>query len=146
MTERIIISIIASITLILTIRKGDKLSIILTIGLTLGIFVTWTGIPIVITIGMIIYMVSVLLISINGIINKELNIMDKILISLIGLWALSANLFSVIHWPYASEVKLSMIIPLTFYLILLGKGIVKKKEFGYLTILNADFLMRLLRF
>ncbi len=146
MTEKIIISIIAVLMLILTIRRNEKWSIILTSGLTIGVLFTWAGIPLLSIIGLLIYMISALSIVIYGIKKHELQRIEKIVISLMGIWAFIANLFELNHYPYANEIRLSMVIPLILYIILIGKGILKKKEFGFLTILNVDFLFRLLRY
>jgi hypothetical protein len=142
MTERIILSIVAILMLILTVQRNKKWPIILTCGLTIGILITWTGIPLVITLGMMIYMISALSITIYGLKKKELPIYEKIIISLSGIFSFISNLFALMHYPYAYEMGLSMIIPLILYLVVIGKGMTKKSEFGFMTILNVQFLMR----
>jgi len=146
MTERIILSVVAIAMLVFSIQKKDKQTIFLTAGLALGILITWTGIPLIITIGLIIYMLTALVISISGLNRQGPETVTKVSIVVCGIWAFGSNLFAIMPWPYAGEVKLSMLIPLTFYLILLAKGLIKKKEFSFLTIMNTDFLIRLLRF
>ncbi|MCK4661366.1 MAG: hypothetical protein KAT68_00765 [Bacteroidales bacterium] len=146
MTERLILTIIAVVMLLLTIQKKYKWTIIITSGLAFGILITWTGIPLVITAGMIIYTITAFMSIIYGVRNKELSNIERIIIGLIGLWALTANLFAIMHLPYANEINLSMMIPLIGYIFLIIKGLFRKKEFGFLTILNAEFLLRLLRF
>lgn len=145
MTDRIILTIASSIMLILTIQKKEKYSVILTSGLTLGILISWISVPIMISVGMLTYMISALLIIIYGIGLKRLSNLEKIVISITGMWASVIILFQLNHYPYANEIRLSMIIPLLLYLILLWKGLIKKKEFGFLTILNLGFLLSLLR-
>lgn len=145
MTERIILSIVSIIMLALTIKKGDKQSIILTIGLTIGILITWTRVSLVITIGLVTYMLMTLMIVINSLRAKELSRLNQVTIILSGVWALGANLFSVLHWPYDGEIRFSMIIPIIFYIISLLYGMTKKKELGYLTIMNVEFALRLFR-
>jgi predicted membrane protein len=146
MTDRLILTIVSIIMLILTVQKKEKYSIILTCGLTLVILITWTNVPKLISAGMLIYMIAALLITFYGIRKKEISKLERSIISISGIWAFMANLFVLNHYPYANEVRLSLIIPLILYLILIGKGIMKKKEFGFLTILNVEFLLRLLRF
>lgn len=131
--------------LALTLKKGDKQSIILTVGLTIGILITWTRVPVVITIGLVTYMLTALMIAMNSLRTKELSKLNQVTIILSGIWAFGANFFSIMHWPYAGEIRLSMIIPIIFYIISLLYGMTKRKEFGYLTIINVEFALRLFR-
>lgn len=145
MTERIILSIVAILMLAFTLKRGNKQTTLLTAGLTVGILTTWTGLPTVITVGMIIYMLTALLISLTNLRSKELTRFNRTTIVLTGVFAFVTNLFLIMHWPYAAEVRLSMIIPIIFYIISLVKGMIRRKEFGYITIMNVEFLLRLIR-
>lgn len=146
MTDRIILTIVSIIMLILTIQKKEKYSITLTCGLTLGILITWTKNPIMISSGMLIYMIAALLITFYGVRKKEISKLERSVISISGIWAFMTKLFVLNHYPYTNEIKVSMLIPLILYLILIGNGMIKKKEFGFLTILNIEFLLRFLRY
>lgn len=145
MTERIILSIVAILMLAFTLKRGNKQTTLFTAGLTVGILTTWTGLPTVITVGMIIYMLTALLISLTNLRSKELTRFNRTTIVLTGVFAFVTNLFLIMHWPYAAEVRLSMIIPIIFYIISLVKGMIRRKEFGYITIMNVEFLLRLIR-
>lgn len=145
MTERIILSIVAILMLAFTLKRGNKQTTLLTAGLTVGILTTWTGLPTVITVGMIIYMLTALLISLTNLRSKELTRFNRTTIVLTGVFAFVTNLFLIMHWPYAAEVRLSMIIPIIFYIISLVKGMIRRKEFGYITMMNVEFLLRLIR-
>lgn len=144
MTDRVILSIVAIIMLALTLKRGDKLSILLTLGLTVGILITWTGISAIRTIGLVIYMLSALMIAFNGSKRNGLTKLSQYAIILTGLWAFGANLFAIMNWPYFTLIRLSMIIPIAFYTIGLVSGMIKRKEFGYLTIINVGFILRLI--
>lgn len=145
MIERIIISIVSILMLALTSMKGDKKTTLLTSGLTIGILITWIEIPIIITVGMIIYMLTALMISITSIKTKELTKFNQITITMTGIWACGINLFSILHLPYAELVRLSIIIPITLYLINLINGLIRRREFGYMSIMNVEFILRLIR-
>jgi hypothetical protein len=145
MTERLILSIAAIIMLVYTIKRGDKRTILLTAGLTLGILIIWTDILIVIISGMIINMVTALMIVGMNLKNKGLNKLYKTAIVLAGIITFVSNMSSIMHLPYAQFVRISMIIPIGLFIVSLIKGIAKRKEFGYLTIMNVDFLLRLFR-
>lgn len=144
-TTRIILSIIAIVMLVLTIKKGDKRTVLLTTLLTVGILITWAREPTIITIGFLMYIFTALLISIVNLKSKGLTRFKRITIVLTGAIAFFSNFFSIMHWPFAGIVRLSTIIPLGLYGFSLFKGMIKRKELGYLTILNADFLFRWLR-
>jgi len=145
MTERIILSIISIIMLVISLKKGDKLTIILTAGLTIGILITLTKIPILIFIGSIIYMLTALWIAITNLKRKDLTKLNQVTILLSGIWAFVVNLSSILHWPYAEIIRFSMIVPILFFIISLFYGMIKRKEFGYLTIMNLEFALRLIR-
>ncbi|PKR81819.1 hypothetical protein CW751_00315 [Brumimicrobium salinarum] len=146
MTERIILSIVAISMLVLTLKKVDRQNALLTAGLTFGILITWIGIPIVVTIGLITYMLTALLISLTNLRKRGLSKLNQITIVLAGIWAFGLNLMVIVHFPYASEVRISVFIPIILYLISLTRGMVKRKEFGYLTIMSVEFILRLIRF
>jgi hypothetical protein len=131
--------------LALTIRKGDRESICLTLGLTLGILLTLTRTPIFATVGLIIHMLTSLLISIFNLRHKEFSTFYQLTIILSGIWAFVSNLFSIMEWPFAEEIRLTIIIPILFYMINLFYGMLKRKEFGYLTIINMEFILRIIR-
>lgn len=130
--------------LALTLKKGDKVTTLLTAGLTFGILITWTGIPQIIIIGIIIYMLSALMIALTCLKKNKLPKLFKLAIVLAGILAFVANLFSILHYPYAEIIRLCMILPIVFYIISLARGMIKRKEFGYLTIMNVDFILRLI--
>jgi len=145
MTETIILSIVSLIMLAFTLKKGNKRTSMLTAGLTIGILITWSRAPTIITVGMITYMLTALMISVKNLRSKELSKLNQATIILSGMWALGANLFSIMRWPYVEEIRLSMIIPITLYVISLFNGMTKRRELGYLTIMNVEFALRLIR-
>lgn len=144
MTERIILSIITIIMLALTLKQGDKRSILITIALTIGILVTWIGIPIIMTTGMVIYMITAITTALTNLNNKNSSKLHQMTIILSGLYAFGAMLFSLNHWPYGALIRLSAVVPVIFYATSMWYGLTKKREFGYLTILNFQFLSSLL--
>lgn len=131
--------------LVITLKKGDKLTIILTTGLTIGILITLIKIPMLIFLGSIIYMLTALWIAITNLKRKDLTKLNQVTILLSGIWAFIGNLSSILHWPYAEIFRLSMIIPILFFIISLFYGMIKRKEFGYLSIMNLEFALRLIR-
>ncbi len=145
MFERIILTYVAVLFLALSIKQSDKRTVFLTGGLTIGIGLTWSGSPEVITTGLILYMMTALAISTINLQTKGLTKLQKATIAVSGLFAFGSNLFVLMDWPYAEQIRLSMIIPLFLYFDSLFHSMIKRKEIGYLTILNVEFLLRLIR-
>ena len=145
MTERIILSIVSIIMLVLTLKKDNRQNTLLTSGLTIGILITWMSIPLITTIGLITYMLTALIISLTNLRKKGLSKLNQITMIITGIWAFGLNLISIMHFPYASEIRLSAIIPIILYLISLIRGMIKRKELGYLTIMNVEFILRLIK-
>jgi len=75
-------------------------------------------------------MLSILFCVYNGIKKKWLNL-------IIGLFAFAAFFFKLNHYPFANELRLSMIIPILIYLVLLLKSKFEHNQLSILTILVA---------
>ncbi|MFD2890402.1 hypothetical protein ACFS5J_00020 [Flavobacterium chuncheonense] len=145
MTERIILTIVALIMFALTIKKSDIITIILTTCLTFGILITWSGVQSLISIGIITYMLTALVIAIINLEKKGLSKFNRRTIFLAGLFSFFSNLFAFMQWPFTTIIRFCIIIPLAFFLISLFKGIAKRDEIGQLTIINIELLLKFLR-
>ena len=145
MTERIILTIVALIMFALTIKKSDIITIILTTCLTFGILITWSGVQSLVSIGIVTYMLTALVIAIINLEKKGLSKFNRQTIFLAGLFSFLSNLFAFMQWPFATIIRFCIIIPLAFFLISLFKGITKRNEIGQLTIMNIELLLKFLR-
>jgi hypothetical protein len=145
MNERIILSVVAIIMLVLTLKKGDTRTRWLTSLLTVGILITWTGVSEIIFLGLIIYMFTSLLITFVNLKEKKLSRFFRITIIFSGLWTFIANFFLLLQLPLEQIIRISSIVPLILYAISLFKGIAKRKEVGYLTIMNVELLLNGIR-
>ena len=143
MTERIILSVVALIMLILTIKKGENKSIFLTSGLTFGILITFIDISAVKLTGYIIYMFTALIISLFHLWRGRLSRFEQVTIIISGFYAFVFKLFSIMVWPGLGALIVLSIIPITLYLIALNNEIKKRNEFGFVTIMNTEFILRL---
>ncbi|WP_452227660.1 MULTISPECIES: hypothetical protein [unclassified Lacinutrix] len=74
----------------------------------------------------------------SGINKKWLNL-------IIGLFAFVSFFFKVMYYPYANELKLSMIIPIIIYIVLLIKNKLENNQLSILTILVAYELTEFLK-
>lgn len=141
MTEKLIISIIALLMFAFTLKKGGKREISLAAGLTVGILITWINVSTVQTVGLILYMLSGLAVFILNLKKKDLSTLNWAAILTAGLFTFVANFFALMHLPYADFIRLGAIIPLAMYVISLFNGMTKRKEMGYMTIMNVQFVM-----
>lgn len=141
MTEKLIISIIALLMFAFTLKKGGKREISLAAGLTLGILITWINQPTIQLAGLIIYTVSGLAVFILNLKKKDLSTLNWAAIITAGLFTFLANFFALMHLPYAEFIRLGAIVPLAMYVISLFIGMAKRKEMGYMTIMNVQFVM-----
>lgn len=145
MTGKILISTIAIAMLILTLIRGDKRTIWLTVLLTIGLLAAWIEDPTVKSVALGIYSCSALLISLNALQRSDMSKILRTSVFVTGVWALVTNLFVFMNWPYANELRLSLLVPILLYLLNVAKGLAKQKELGYMTILNSVFLLKLIR-
>ena len=146
MTERIILSIVALAMFLLTMKKRGLFHKIITGTLTIGILITWTGLPIIITLGFSIFTLGSALTIAYVFTQKHLLALDKIIIGLTGLIVFIGNIFAIMNWPYGNQIKILMIIPVIAYIILLIKTKMKLKiEIGFMTILAVSCLLKFLR-
>jgi len=131
--------------LIMTIQKRDKWTIVITSGLTLGILLILTGFTISHLVGLGIYTISGLLFIIYTYRSKELPNLERIIIGITGTWVIITCIYKVLHYAYADVIQVLTIIPVICYFILLQRGLIKRKEFGFLTIVNVEFIITILR-
>ena len=146
MTERIILSIVAVAMFLLTMKKQGMFHKIITGTFTIGILITWTGLPLIITFGFLIFTLGSALTIAYIFTQEHLLTLDKIIIGLTSLIVFTGNLFAIMHWPYGNEIKILTIIPLIAFIILLMKTKMKlKPEIGFMTILAVSCLLKFIK-
>jgi len=137
MIERIILSGVSVLMLLIALKQRDKYPLLITIGLTLGVLMSWMiGIS---TIGILVYMLSVFCVCLYGLFRYRLPIIDKVLIVLVGLSTLIYNTAYLMSWPYWFEFTFSSVFPLIMSIILIIKGRFKTKELSFLVIFSKLF-------
>lgn len=144
MPERIILSLVAIAMLVLTYKKGDKMTAFLTAGLTLAIILTWSAVPLILSVALMIYLLTALVIALVNLKSQSLSTLDRATIVVSGFVAFGAKLFFFMHWPHVEWFRIIGLIPIALYLMSLYKGMANRKEFGYATILNLEFVFRIL--
>jgi hypothetical protein len=135
---RIIILIGIIIGILLFKKTKPNFSKGLLIGFVLSLGISFFGTELSKTISFLSFGILTFIFSVYSGINKKwLNL-------IIGLFAFVSFFFKSMHFPYGSELELSMIIPIIVYLVILGKDKFKNKQLSILTILIVyeltDFL------
>ena len=116
---------------------NNQFPLFLLIGLLIGICLALSDlIPIA---GFIIYGIASLGVLFYGL-NISVQVLVKgLIISFSGLLSSIGVISAMLHWPYAIELRLIMVLPLLGFLYLLIKRKLTKLEIGLLLILNLDF-------
>jgi hypothetical protein len=143
MTERIILSIVTVTMLLLTIKQQGLFNKIIIIGLTIGVLITWVGLPLIILMGFSIYTLCSLLTIIYSFTQKHLLFFEKVIISLTGFIVLIGNIFAIQHWPFANQIKVIMVIPvLAYFSLLIFTKMKINKETGFMTVFAIGCLLK----
>lgn len=144
MLGKLFLSFVSILMIILSFLKSDFKSRLITCLLAFGVLITWIDEPIANLIGLMLYMLTTIYISIYSLRAIKLKPIIQATLFSAGLLAFISNLLSITHWPYANEIRLSLIIPLVLYFISLFNGMTKRNEMVYLTLINTEFLIRIL--
>jgi hypothetical protein len=147
MTERIILSVVTVIMFLLTLRQQGLFVKLIVGGLTIGVLLTWTANPTIITIGFLLFTICSLLTTIYGLTQKHLTSLEKVIISLTGFIVMTGNIFAFQNWPYAIVIGMVMIIPVIGFIILLFQTKIKFKQWtGLMTILAVNSLINFIKY
>jgi hypothetical protein len=142
MTHTIIITIVTCLMLIWTLRRNDFWPLVLTLGYCVSILLLWMNLQEAAIISLITTHVTI---SIYGFVNTKLTISERIFIGLSGIWSVLPFVFKIWHLPRVNAITITLVIPLALYFIMIYKGLTKKSEFGFLTILNIGIISELVR-
>ena len=81
--------------------------------------------------------------------SVHLKMIDRLIIGFMGAYAFVHFAFIYQHWPFANEMNAFALFPLLGLPILIGNGLLRKKEFGFVLVLCLFFFlgfMNLVRF
>lgn len=148
MIYKILIGLAALFGLFRLFRMTDTLAKAILIGQISAIGLTLLFENVLMTIGFLVYTLTLVLIIIYGLKTTFTNTFIRILIIVPSFFIFVLHIFQQQHFPGTKLLGFTMILPLVAYLILLLKyrGNLKN-EFGFITIITVDafieFLMRI---
>ncbi len=111
-------------------------------GLFAGIMLTWVNVSWIKFIAMILYMSTALSIFVVYLKTTELSGLHRLTVVMAAFWTFSMQFFALMSWPYVGALRFSLILPVVLYFISLLRGISKKDEFGFLTLMILVLILK----
>ena len=130
--EKLILSTIAISGILIAFKFKGVFHKAISIGLTVCILLVWINSKCILTNSFIIFGILTITTVIYGLIVKEINLFEKISIIIMGLFLTNSFIFTLFHLPFAGQIKLSMIIPISLALITFIKGRKLTKEMSFM--------------
>ena len=123
-------------------KKGDRITLLQSIGLGLGIALGGFESLQIKMAGMFLFTLSALLLSITSFKNSKIRLSHRFISISSGIMTILVNSFEFLHFPYANELNLAVFIPILAYVTGLFTGFVKEEAFGNVTLINTLLLLR----
>ncbi len=130
--EKVIISIIAILGTLIAIKFKGLFHKVIAFGLTFSVLLVWTGNKYLITgsfIGLVILTITTF---IYGLTVKDLNRIEKISITTMGLFLSISSFFKLLHLPGTGIIKLTMAVPIIITLATLVKDRQLTREMSFM--------------
>lgn len=142
--EKVIISAVAILGTLIAIKFKGLFHKVIAFGLTISVLLVWTGNKYIITGSFIGLAILTITTFIYGLTVKDLNRIEKISITTIGLFLTISSFFKLLHLPGAGIIKLTMAVPIIITLATFVKGGKLTREMSFmifwLTYATAEFL------
>ena len=142
--EKVIISAVAILGALIAIKFKGLFHKVIALGLTISVLLVWTGNKYIITGSFIGLAILTITTFIYGLTVKDLNRIEKISITTIGLFLTISSFFKLLHLPGAGIIKLTMAVPIIITLATFVKGGKLTREMSFmifwLTYATAEFL------
>ncbi len=146
---KVLLSLVAIVGIWLAGRTKGIFHKIITVFLASAIFITWQRTPEVLFLSILVQIVAAVFTLFYGIFVKGLNISERFCITTMGLMVSSGMFFRIQHLPCATIISLSLIIPLTAFLVNLAitrKFVSKEMSFMFIwaTLASIQFFNNLI--
>ncbi len=138
MIFKILLIAAVALGLALAIKAKDKRSLTITTGLALGVLLVFTPISYLKTSGITIYTIFAFTAFIYGLIKKNFEPNERVVISIITLPVFVYWLFALFHFPGLNILKYLMFFPVAGFIIAAFKNKNLKSELGFLLIFAVD--------
>lgn len=142
MPTYIILSTVALFAVHFSWKKGDRITLLQSIGLGLGIALGGLESLQINMAGMFLFTLSALFLSITSFKNSKIRSSHRFISISSGIMTVLVNSFAFLHFPYANELNLAVFIPILAYVSGLFTGFVKEEAFGNVTLINTLLLLR----
>ncbi len=146
MTLKILVLLLVIFILIKTYKLRNNFKKKITLLLCFSILVSCFDSNFLKYTSIISYLFALLWVIYIGLTLNYLKKIEKINFILLGLFSITGLLFSLMHWPYANNISIAMIIPILLYFYTSLKTKLKfNKEYLFLNIIAFDCILRFIK-
>ena len=142
--EKVIILAVAILGTLIAIKFKGLFHKVIAFGLTISVLLVWTGNKYIITGSFIGLAILTITTFIYGLTVKDLNRIEKISITTMGLFLTISSFFKLLHLPGAGIIKLTMAVPIIIALATFVKSGKLTREMSFmifwLIYATAEFL------
>ena len=147
MISLILISIFSVIGLFFSLKNEGLFQKIITIGLSISVFIAWAGNSSILLVSLLIQLIFGVISAIYALKVSGLSLIERISIGITGLLVSVGTLGIINHYPWQLELRLSLIIPILLFIWISIKNIRKlSKEFGFMLIWFALMIFQFLHY
>ena len=138
--EKILMSVVAILGTLITFKFKGVYHRVISIGL-ISFLLVWTNNPYFITVSFITVSLLTVATFVYGLTGKQLKKLEKISIATMGMFLAVSSIFRFMHYPFAGQIKLSMIVPIIITLItfVIGRKLTREMSFMIFWLFYATF-------
>ena len=129
--EKILMSVVAILGTLIAFKFKGIYHRIISIGL-ISFLLVWTSNSYFITWSFITVSLLTVATFVYGLTGKQLNKLEKISVATMGMFLAVSSIFKFMHYPFAGQIKLSMIIPIIITLITFVRGRKLTREMSFM--------------
>ena len=130
--EELVLTIVAVLGIFIALKFKGFFHKIISIGLAISFLLVWTDSQYIITGSFIALILLTIITFIYGLMIKEVDIFEKVSISIMGLFLAVSSISKLLHLSGVGVIKLSMAIPIIITLITFIRGKQLTKEMSFM--------------
>jgi hypothetical protein len=129
--EKILMSVAAILGTLIAFKFKGIYHRVISIGL-ISVLLIWTSNSYFIAWSFITVSLLTVATFVYGLTGKQLNKLEKISVATMGMFLAVSSIFKFMHYPFAEQIKLSMIIPIIITLITFVRGRKLTREMSFM--------------
>ena len=132
--ERLIISAVAVLGALISLRFKGVVHKVISIGLTISVLLVWTSNRYIITGSFIAFILLSVMTFFYGLIVKGFNKFEKISVMIMGLFLAVSSVLKLFHYPRTGIIQLSLTVPIIITLASITRSRQLTKEMSFMII------------